>query len=125
MKILIVDDSRMDRRLLMSVLKKNGVENEVLQACDGEEGLKMLSENHQDVCLILLDWQMPKLDGIGFMKGVVQVPEVATIPIIMITASSSEESRRQAMDANPHLANYLVKPYKPEVLVQNVRQHLK
>ena len=124
MKILIVDDSRMDRLLLMKVLQKLGVENEVIQAGDGEEGLKLLSDNKQDVRLILLDWQMPKIDGLEFMRGVAKVPEVATIPIIMITASSSEESQRQAREVNPHLAGYLVKPYKSEVLFEMVKQNL-
>ena len=77
MKILIVDDSLMDRKLLMNLLAKNGIENEILQAANGEEGLEILSSNFQDVCLILLDWQMPQMDGIEFMAGVIKVPAVA------------------------------------------------
>ena len=121
MKILIVDDSLMDRKLLMSVLRKNGVQHEFLEAVDGEEGIKILSGNYQDIALILLDWQMPKMDGIAFMKGVKQVPEVSSIPIIMITASSSEDNRKQAHEVNPELAGYVVKPFKPETLVDTVR----
>lgn len=125
MKILIVDDSLMDRRLTMNLLKKNGIENEILQACDGEEGLKVLSEHYNDICLILLDWQMPKMDGIEFMKGVIKVPKVSAIPIIMITASGSEENKREARDANPHLAGYVVKPFKPDELLQIVKSFVK
>jgi len=124
-KLLIVDDSLMDRKLNMSILKKAGIENEVLQAVDGEEGMKILSENYKDICLILLDWQMPKMDGIAFMKAVVQVPAVASIPTIMITASTSEENKRLAYDANPRLAGYLTKPYQPNNLLALVRPHLK
>jgi len=124
MKILIVDDSRMDRKLLMNTLVKSGVENEILQAVDGEEGLKILSENYQDIGLILLDWQMPKVDGLGFMRGVVNTPEVSSIPIIMITASGSEDNRKQAHDVNPNLAGYLVKPYKREQLIETIQQQL-
>ncbi|MGE0268394.1 MAG: response regulator [Candidatus Omnitrophota bacterium] len=125
MKILIVDDSLMDRRLTMNLLKKNGIDNEILQACDGEEGLKVLSEHYNDICLILLDWQMPKMDGIEFMKGVIKVPKVSAIPIIMITASGSEENKREARDANPNLAGYVVKPFKPDELLQIVRSFVK
>lgn len=121
MKILVVDDSLMDRRLTMNLLKKNGIENEVLQAGDGEEGLKILSENYKDIALILLDWQMPKMDGLDFMKGVVQVPEVSSIPIIMITASGSDDNRREAREVNPNLAGYVVKPYKPEDLLDVIK----
>ncbi len=124
MKILIVDDSRMDRKLLTSSLTKSGIENEVLQAIDGEEGLKILGENYQDIAIILLDWQMPKLDGIGFMQGVVNAPEVSSIPIVMITASGSEESKKLAHDVNPKLAGYLVKPYKREQLVETIKPYL-
>jgi len=124
-KILIVDDSLMDRKLLMNLMKKNGVENEILQAVDGEEGLKALSDNITDVCLILLDWQMPKMDGIEFMKGVVNVPEVASIPIVMITASGSDANKMLAKEVNPKLAGYIVKPYKPETLLHTIRPHLK
>jgi len=124
MKILIIDDSRMDRKLLMSSLNKSGIENEILQAVDGEEGLKILSENYKDVAIILLDWQMPKLDGIGFMQGVVNIPEVSSIPIVMITASGSDENKKLAHDVNPKLAGYVVKPYKREQLVEIIKPHL-
>ena len=92
-KILIVDDSVMDRKLLTSVLKKNGVTQEILEAVNGEEGVKVLGEKFKEICLILLDWQMPVMDGLEFMKTVIKVPDVANIPIVMITASGSEENK--------------------------------
>ncbi len=124
MKILIIDDSRMDRRLLMSSLTKSGIENEILQAANGEEGLKVLSENYKDIAVIFLDWQMPELDGIGFMKEVVGTPEVSEIPIVMITASGSEENKQLAHSVNPKLAGYLVKPFKKEDLVEAIKPFL-
>jgi len=111
----------MDRKLLMNVLRKNGVSSEFLEAVDGEEGIKMLSNNYQEIGLILLDWQMPKMDGIAFMKGVLQVPEVSSIPIIMITASSSPENKKFAHEVNPKLAGYIVKPFRPDTLLETVR----
>ncbi len=125
MKILIVDDSVMDRRLTINLLRKNDVSNEILEAADGEEGLEVLSQNYQEICLILLDWQMPKMDGIEFMKGVVKVPEVANIPIVMITASGSEDSKREAHEANPNLAGYVVKPFNPAELLETIQSYLK
>ena len=123
-KILIVDDSLMDRKLTMNLLKKSGIENEVLQATNGEEGLKVLSENFQEIDLILLDWQMPVMDGLEFMQGVVKVPTVSNIPIIMITASGGDDAKKQARDVNPNLAGYVVKPYKPQELIDLIGQHL-
>jgi len=109
----------------MNTLKKNGVESEILEAVDGEDGIKVLSANLQEVCLVLLDWQMPKMDGIEFMKNVLKVPEVASIPIVMITASSSEDNKQYARDVNPNLAGYIVKPYKPENLIEAIKPHIK
>ena len=125
MKILIVDDSLMDRKLLASILKKNGISNEVLQAADGEEGLTILSQNFKDICLILLDWQMPKMNGLDFMQGVVSVPEVSSIPIVMITASGSDDSKKKAYEVNPRLAGYIVKPYKPEYFLEVIKPFIK
>ena len=125
MKILIIDDSLMDRKLLISLIKKSGIENEILQAADGEEGLKVLSENYQNICIILLDWQMPKLNGLDFMKAVVKVPATAATPIVMVTASGSEDSKKQAMDVNPNLAGYIVKPYKAETLLEIIKKYIK
>ena len=124
MKILIADDSLLDRKLVMGMLKKSGVENEVMQASNGEEALEILSREYQNICVILLDWQMPIMDGISFMKAVVKVPAVSDIPIVMVTASSSEDNRTIAKEVNPKLAGYLVKPYTPEQLVATINSYL-
>lgn len=121
MKILVVDDSLLDRKLLISILKRSGIESEILQASDGEEGLSILSKNHSEIGLVIVDWQMPRMDGIEFMKAVISVPEVSSIPIIMLTASGSEESRKKAYETNPKLAGYVVKPYAPDTLLHTVK----
>lgn len=125
MKILIVDDSLMDRKLLTSVLKKNSVVQEILEANNGEEGVKVLGEKFKEICLILLDWQMPVMDGLEFMKTVMKFPEVSSIPIVMITASGSEENKKQARSVNPRLAGYVVKPYKADTLIETIKPYLK
>jgi CheY-like chemotaxis protein len=125
LKILVVDDSLMDRRLLISVLKKAGVHYEIIQAADGEEGLRVLSSDYAGIGLIFLDWQMPRMTGIDFMKAVVQIPEVAKIPLIMVTASGSDADKALALQVNPGLGGYLVKPYRPEILLQAVEPYLK
>jgi len=125
MKILIIDDSLMDRKLMMGALKKSGVQNEILEAQNGEEGLQVLVNNRKEICVILLDWQMPVMNGLEFMEGVVKVPEVSSIPIIMVTASGSDENKKQARSVNPNLAGYVVKPYKPDELISTVDPFIK
>jgi len=83
------------------LLKKSGIPNEILQARNGEVALQVLAGNLQDIGLILLDWQMPLMNGLEFMGGVSKVPATAEIPIVMVTASSSEENKRQALEVNP------------------------
>jgi len=125
MKILVVDDSLLDRKLLIRVLVKSGISQEILQAEDGEQAMEILANNFKDICLVLLDWQMPKVSGIELMAGMVKIPELADLPIIMVTASGSDENRRAAHQVNPSLAGYLVKPYKPEELLTMIKPFLR
>ena len=125
MKILVVDDSLLDRKLMIRVLMKSGITQEILQAEDGEQAMEVLAVNFRDICLILLDWQMPKVSGIELMAGIVKIPDLSNIPIIMVTASGSEENKRVAHQVNPNLAGYLVKPYKPEELLAAIKPFLR
>ncbi len=125
MKILVVDDSALDRKLLIRMLMKAEIKQEILQAEDGEQALGILATNYRDICLVLMDWQMPKISGIELMAGMVKIPELSVIPVIMCTASSSDENRQLAREVNPNLAGYLIKPYKPEDLLAVITSYLR
>ena len=125
MKILAVDDSVLDRKLLIRILMKAEITQEILQAEDGEQALAILANNYKDICLVLLDWQMPKMSGIELMAGMTKVPDLGEMPVIMVTASGSDDNKRLAHRINPHLAGYIVKPYKSEELLAAVKPHLK
>ena len=116
-KILVVDDSDLERELLIEVLKGAGVGNEFLQAKTGEDAIQLLGTRYKEIGLILLDWQMPKMSGMEVMEAVVKVPAVANTPIIMVTASGTEENKKKARVVNPNLVGYIVKPYTPESLL--------
>ncbi len=125
MKILVVDDSMLDRKLLIRILMKAEISQEILQAEDGEQALEILATNYQDICLIILDWQMPNMSGIELMAGLIKIPVLAAIPVVMVTASGSEENKKLAREVNPGLAGYIVKPYKPVELLAVIKPHLK
>lgn len=125
MKILIIDDSLLDRKLLMNVLKKAGFNHEILQAANGEDGVKLMYEHMDEIGLIFLDWQMPNMDGIEVLLLTRTIPGVRDIPVIMVTASGSEANKKVAWDANPDLAGYVVKPFTAATLIRTVEPYLK
>ena len=125
MKIIIVDDSLLDRKLLARTLVNLGVKNEILQADNGDAGLSLIAGNLGDIALVFLDYQMPHITGVELMEGLVKVPVTADIPIIMITASASEESRQAAYQANPRLAGYVLKPFKPDQLMAAIKPYVR
>lgn len=124
-KILVVDDSDLERELLIEVLRGAGVANDFIQAKTGEDAIQMLGTRYKEIALILLDWQMPQMSGMDFMQAVVKVPAVSEKAIIMVTASGTDENKKKAKDVNPKLAGYIVKPYTPESLLDAIRPFIK
>jgi CheY-like chemotaxis protein len=124
MKIIIVDDSLLDRKLLSRTLVNSGVKNEILQAENGEAGMKLIAENLGHIAVLLLDYQMPEMSGVELMEALVKVPQTASIPMVMVTASTSDDSRAAAYKVNPNLAGYVYKPYKPDQLLEPIRSYL-
>jgi CheY-like chemotaxis protein len=114
MKVLIVDDSLLDRKLLSKTLVNLGVKNEIVLADSADAAMQLIVENMDQLCLMFFDYQMPNMSGLELMQGLMSVPQTASIPIVMCTASASEESKSAAYSVNPKLAGYITKPYKPE-----------
>ena len=123
-KILVVDDSDLERELLIEVLKGAGVKNEVIQARNGEEAIELLGTRYKEIGMILLDWQMPQMSGLDFMQAVVKVPKVADKIIVMVTASGTAEDKKKATQINPNLAGYIVKPYTPQSILETIQSYV-
>lgn len=125
MKIFIVDDDPLNRKIVARSLQKAGIENEILQAEDGQEALEVLEAEYKNICLMFLDWQMPKVDGLEILKQIARNPDTADIPVVMLTSTSSPESEEIAHLLNPKLVDFLVKPLDPEKIVEVARPHIK
>lgn len=123
MKIIIVDDSLMDRKLLSRSLVNLGVKNEILQAENGEAALTLIASHLGDIALMFFDYQMPNMSGVELMAGLMKVPVTAQIPIAMVTASAAEESKKAAYAVNPNLVAYVHKPFKPDEILSVVRPY--
>jgi two-component system chemotaxis response regulator CheY len=124
MKILVIDDSGVQRKLIIQILRKAGYEGDVLEAGDGSEGIQQLGKNFGDVKLILCDWNMPRLTGIEFLEAVARVPQTAQIPCVMVTTEGTEAKIQEAHVKHPHLAGYIVKPFTPEQLKTKIESFL-
>jgi two-component system chemotaxis response regulator CheY len=114
--ILTVDDSPSVRQVLSILLKNAGFH--LLQAADGAEALALLKG--QKVHLIISDVNMPKMDGISFVKAVKQLPLYKFTPIIMLTTESEEEKKREGQQAGAKA--WVVKPFKPEQMLSAVER---
>jgi len=119
-KILVVDDSGVQRKMIIQIIRKAGYENETLEANDGNEAIEKLATNFQDVGLVLCDWNMPNMTGLEFIEAVAKVPPVAAIPIVMVTTEGTEEKIQEAKAANPNIAGYIAKPFTPEKLKETI-----
>lgn len=125
MKILIIDDSALQRKLISQIIRKAGFENEILEAGDGQEGIKLLGTNFSEIGLILCDWNMPNMTGVQFLEGVAKVPQVARIPFFMVTSEGTEGRIKEAYEKHPLLTGYIVKPFTPDQLREKIEPVLK
>ncbi|HUO07001.1 MAG TPA: response regulator [Phycisphaerae bacterium] len=118
MKVLMIDDSRTMRNIQKNVLK-TFADCECVEAGDGIEGLSALAANPQ-LDLILVDWNMPNLDGLSFVKRMREKDK--TTPVIMVTTEAEKQRIIDAIKAGVN--NYVIKPFTPDSLLERVKQTL-
>ena len=118
MKLLTVDDSAVMRRIIADGAAVAGFD--VLEAANGEAALDILSREAAEVAVILLDWNMPGLNGLETLKRIKADPRTAEIPVMMVTTESDRKSIVRAVQAGA--ANYLAKPFAAEDLITKIMQ---
>lgn len=116
MRMLLVDDSATMRRIQRTQLNGLGVFN-IIEASNGEEALVQI-ENKGPIRWILLDWNMPVMDGFAFLKKVRAEAKYKDIVIIMCTSEAEKSNVIQAIRAGAN--NYLIKPFTPEALKEKL-----
>jgi chemosensory pili system protein ChpA (sensor histidine kinase/response regulator) len=116
---LVVDDSITMRRVTQRLLERNSFR--VVTAKDGLEAIGVLQDHRPDI--ILLDIEMPRMDGYEFAKHVRNNPGTARVPIVMITSRVSDKHRARAIEVGVN--DYLGKPYQERQLLEAVRHQLK
>jgi len=118
LRILVADDDPQMRRLIKSVLQREGFE--VVEAVDGLDALEAVERSRVD--LVILDLEMPRLDGLGVLEELRAQMRTASLPVIVLTAQHGE-SEEKALDLGAQ--DYLTKPVQTRSLVARVRAVLK
>lgn len=117
-KILYIEDNEQNLYLVRFILEKNGYE--VLSALDGREGIDLAAAVMPD--LILLDIQLPQMDGYTVARALRQNPDLAGTPIVAVTSYAMAGDREKAIEAGCN--GYIEKPINPDTFMQQVEQHL-
>ena len=117
MKVLIVDDLSMMRKILRYTLKQVGLTN-IIEAGDGKSAMTRLKNEKVD--LIVCDWNMPGMKGVDMLNKVRSDDELKNIPFIMVTAEAHKEKIIEALKAG--VSSYIVKPYTAKTLSENLKK---
>jgi len=117
MRILLVDDSKTMRNIQKAVLAQLGY-TDVTEACDGQDALSKAAAALPD--FILVDWNMPNMDGLTFVKTWRATHK--TTPIIMVTTEAEKGRVIEAIKAGVN--NYVVKPFTTDLLSQRINETL-
>lgn len=123
MIVLVVDDDDVVRKIVIEHLTSFGFKN-FLEARDGAEAFRYVVDQIQRIDLIISDWEMPRTDGLTFLRAVRAHKHRANTPFIMVTSQQSQE-RMKISNAKKHQVNsYIVKPFRGDVLREKVFQVL-
>jgi two-component system chemotaxis response regulator CheY len=114
--ILVVDDSRIMRNIVKNTFANLSIPCEFLEAGNGKEAL-MILQNHR-VHLVFLDWNMPQLSGIDFLKKVRALPAYKDMPIIMVTSESAKYNVIEALKNGA--TDYIIKPVNEKIFMEKL-----
>lgn len=118
-KILIVDDSEMNRSILVDMLEG---EYETMEAEDGLQAIGLLQSHGPEISLVLLDIVMPKMDGFGVLEVMGRRHWIETIPVVMISAENRSSRVDQAYDMG--ITDFISRPFDAQIVHRRVKNTL-
>ena len=116
MRALIIDDSRAMRRILRGIVEPMGFE--VSEAGNGKQGLEQLNQL-EDVELVLVDWNMPEMNGLEFVQAVRSDDSRRDLKLVMVTTETEPAKMARAMMAG--VDEFVMKPFTQDILVDKLR----
>jgi two-component system chemotaxis response regulator CheY len=114
--VLVVDDSRIMRNIVKNTFSELKIPCQFLEAGNGKDALVVLQS--QEVHLILLDWNMPELSGIDFLKKVRTMEQHKNLPIIMVTSESAKYNVIEALKNGA--TDYIIKPVNEKIFIEKL-----
>lgn len=117
-KVLYIEDNAQNLYLVTYILEKHGYAVDAAQ--DGQEGIDKAAQARPD--LILLDIQLPRMDGYAVARRLRANPDLARIPIVAVTSYAMAGDRDKALEAG--CDGYIEKPINPDTFMQQIEQHL-
>ena len=118
--ILVVEDNWINREILTEILSDSYT---VLEAENGQDALALLRKRGDDIALILLDIQMPVMDGYSFLDQIRGDENLSLIPVIVMTQSNREQDEVEALAHGA--TDFVPKPYRPQVILHRVASIIK
>ncbi len=116
MKALVIDDSRVMRKIVSNILVEVGFET--IEAENGQVALDLLEAN-DDVALCCIDWNMPVMTGFEFVIAARKRPEWRNVTLMMVTTEGEQDQIVRALAAGAH--EYVIKPFTPEVIIDKLQ----
>jgi two-component system chemotaxis response regulator CheY len=120
MKILTIDDSVTVREVIRNAVEVLGYE--CIEAENGAAGLEIIHNNSKEIALILLDWNMPVMDGLTFLKAIKSHTEYNHIPVTMVT--SENEMSKIISAVSEGAKNYIIKPFTQDEIMKKMLESL-
>jgi two-component system cell cycle response regulator DivK len=117
--VLVIEDNEINMKLIRTFLEIG--KYRILQASDAETGLRLAREKHPD--LILMDIQLPGIDGLSAGQFIKSDPDLKKIPIIAVTGNAMQKDKEEAMDIG--FAGYLLKPFSIDVFLETIANFFK
>ncbi len=116
MRALVIDDSRAVRRIIGNIMKELGYDT--IEAGNGLEGLAQL-EAHGLQDIVLVDWNMPEMNGLEFIKAARAIPAYGDMPIMMVTTETEMENISRAFVAGVN--EYVMKPFDKNIILEKLQ----
>jgi two-component system, chemotaxis family, chemotaxis protein CheY len=116
MRAMVIDDSRAMRLILGRIAARLGFE--VTEAANGREAMDLLDAAEALPELVLIDWNMPEMNGLEFVTAVRADPKYRTMVLMMVTTESEQSQIVRALAAGAH--EYVIKPFTPEAIEEKL-----